>query len=101
MILRMSAIALLPLGLPLGLSTAGEASEALPFGLSMGELQTWTLVYLGLSSLAFVVVWVLGDLRRCSPWPAGPGPFVRQGESQPGGWSRVSCRSGDSSLTNP
>jgi len=38
--------------------------EALPFGLSMGELQTWTLVYLGLSSLAFVVVWVLGYLRR-------------------------------------
>lgn len=56
----MGAIALLPLGL----STAGEASEALPFGLSMGDLQTWTLVYLGLSSLAFVVVWVLGYLRR-------------------------------------
>jgi hypothetical protein len=71
MILRMGVIALLPLGplgmalaMPLGLSTAGEASEALPFGLSMGELQTWTLVYLGLSSLAFVVVWVLGYLRR-------------------------------------
>jgi hypothetical protein len=30
----------------------------------MGDLQTWTLVYLGLSSLAFVVVWVLGYLRR-------------------------------------
>ena len=59
-ILWMGVIALLPLGL----STAGEASEALPFGLSMGELQTWTLVYLGLSSLAFVVVWVLGYLRR-------------------------------------
>lgn len=64
MILWMGVIALLPLGMPLGLSTAGEASEALPFGLSMGELQTWTLVYLGLSSLAFVVVWVLGYLRR-------------------------------------
>jgi hypothetical protein len=60
MMFRMGAIALLPLGL----STAGEASEALPFGLSMGDLQTWTLVYLGLSSLAFVVVWVLGYLRR-------------------------------------
>lgn len=57
---RMGAMALLPLAL----STAGEASEALPFGLSMGELQTWTLVYLGLSSLAFVVVWVVGYLRR-------------------------------------
>jgi hypothetical protein len=56
----MGAMALLPLGL----STAGEATEALPFGLSMGELQNWTLVYLGLSSLAFVVVWVLGYLRR-------------------------------------
>ena len=56
----MGSIALLPLGL----STAGEAAEALPFGLSMEELQTWTLVYLGLSSLAFVVVWVLGYLRR-------------------------------------
>jgi hypothetical protein len=50
--------------LPLGLSTAGEASGALPFGLDMADLQTWTLVYLGLSSLAFVVVWVFGYLRR-------------------------------------
>ena len=64
MIFWMGVIALLPLRMPLGLSTAGEASEALPFSLSMGELQTWTLVYLGLSSLAFVVVWVLGYLRR-------------------------------------
>jgi hypothetical protein len=55
-----------PALLPLGLSTAGEANEALPFGLSMGELQTWTLVYLGLSSLAFVVVWVVGYFRRSS-----------------------------------
>jgi len=52
------------LQLPLGLSTAGEASGALPFGLDMADLQTWTLVYLGLSSLAFVVVWVFGYLRR-------------------------------------
>jgi hypothetical protein len=50
--------------LPLGLSTAGEASGALPFGLSMADLQQWTLVYLGLSSLAFVAVWVVGYLRR-------------------------------------
>jgi hypothetical protein len=50
--------------LPLGLSTAGEASGALPFGLSMAELQQWTLVYLALSSLAFVGVWVVGYLRR-------------------------------------
>ena len=50
--------------LPLGLSTAGEASGALPFGLDMAKLQNWTLIYLGLSSLAFVVVWVVGFLRR-------------------------------------
>ena len=53
-----------PLRLPLGLSTAGEASGALPFGLDMADMQTWTLVYLGLSSLAFVVVWVVGYFRR-------------------------------------
>ena len=57
-----------PLGLgaqlPLGLSTAGEASGALPFGLDMANLQNWTLIYLGLSSLAFVVVWLVGFLRR-------------------------------------
>ena len=50
--------------LPLGLSTAGEANGALPFGLSMADLQQWTLLYLGLSSLAFVAVWVVGYLRR-------------------------------------
>lgn len=50
--------------LPLALSTAGEATEALPFGLEMADLQRWTLIYLGLSSLAFVAVWVVGFLRR-------------------------------------
>jgi hypothetical protein len=30
----------------------------------MADIQTWTLVYLGLSSLAFVVVWVVGYFRR-------------------------------------
>ena len=54
-----------PLPLPLALQTAGEAaSGALPFGLEMASLQQWTLIYLGLSSLAFVVVWVIGYLRR-------------------------------------
>jgi len=52
------------LALPLALSTAGEANGALPFGLEMGSLQRWTLIYLGLSSLAFVAVWVVGFLRR-------------------------------------
>jgi len=60
----MSLMAPLMAPLPLGLSTAGEASEALPFGLSMADLQQWTLLYLGLSSLAFVAVWVVGYLRR-------------------------------------
>jgi len=48
----------------LALSTAGEANGALPFGLEMADLQRWTLIYLGLSSLAFVAVWVVGFLRR-------------------------------------
>ncbi|MEO1002129.1 MAG: cytochrome B6 [Cyanobacteria bacterium J06638_7] len=47
----------------LGLSTAGEAAAGLPFGLDIATLQNWVLLYLGLSSLAFVVVWVLGYLR--------------------------------------
>ena len=30
----------------------------------LANLQQWTLIYLGLSSLAFVIVWVVGFLRR-------------------------------------
>ena len=53
------------LSLPLALQTAGDAAGGLlPFGLEMGEIQTWTLIYLGLSSLGFVAVWVVGLLRR-------------------------------------
>jgi hypothetical protein len=48
----------------LAFQTAGDASEALPFGLSMAGLERWALVYLALSSLVFVVVWVVGYLRR-------------------------------------
>jgi hypothetical protein len=48
---------------PLAFRTAGDAID-LPFDLSIESLQRWTLVYLGLSSLVFVVVWVLGYLRR-------------------------------------
>jgi hypothetical protein len=55
---------LLPLALPLAFRTAGDAAEGLPFGLDMASLQTWTLVYLGLSSLVFVLVWLVGFLRR-------------------------------------
>ena len=50
--------------LPLAFRTAGDAADGLPFGLDMASLQTWTLVYLGLSSLVFVLVWVVGFLRR-------------------------------------
>lgn len=48
----------------LAFQTAGDASESLPFGLSMAGLERWALVYLALSSLVFVVVWVVGYLRR-------------------------------------
>ena len=54
----------LPLGLPLGFSTAGDAANGLLFGLDIATLQKWALIYLGLSSLAFVVVWLVGYLRR-------------------------------------
>jgi hypothetical protein len=30
----------------------------------IATLQQWTLIYLGISSLAFVLVWVIGFLRR-------------------------------------
>jgi hypothetical protein len=53
------------LHLPLALLTAGDAADGLlPFGWDIASLQKWTLIYLGLSSLAFVVVWVVGYLRR-------------------------------------
>jgi len=48
----------------LAFQTAGDAGAALPFGLTIESLQRWTLIYLGLSSLVFVVVWVVGYLRR-------------------------------------
>jgi hypothetical protein len=53
-----------PAPLPLALRTAGDAIDSLPFGLDIDGLQRGTLVYLGISSLAFVVVWVVGFLRR-------------------------------------
>lgn len=53
-----------PLSCLFAFQTAGDAGQALPFGLTIDGLQRWTLVYLGLSSLVFVVVWVVGYLRR-------------------------------------
>ncbi|MCP9797124.1 MULTISPECIES: 5'-phosphoribosylglycinamide transformylase [Cyanophyceae] len=49
----------------LAFSTAGDAANGLlPFGWNVTDFQTWTLVYLGVSSLAFVLVWLVGYLRR-------------------------------------
>lgn len=42
----------------------GELSGGLPFGWTIEALQKWVLIYLGVSSLAFVLVWVVGFLRR-------------------------------------
>ena len=50
--------------LPLAYATAGDAANGLLNGLSIDTLQRWTLVYLGLSSMAFIVVWLVGYLRR-------------------------------------
>lgn len=51
--------------LPLALQTAGDAGDGLLiFGKDIATLQQWTLIYLGLSSLAFILVWVIGFLRR-------------------------------------
>lgn len=50
--------------LTLALSTAGDAAAGLLFGWDINTLQTWALIYLGASSLAFVVVWIVGYLRR-------------------------------------
>jgi hypothetical protein len=50
---------------PLGFSTVGDAADGLlPFGWDVAGFQKWTLIYLGVSSLAFVVVWLVGYLRR-------------------------------------
>ncbi|MEB3319393.1 MAG: cytochrome B6 [Cyanobium sp.] len=52
------------MGSVLALQTAGDAAQGLLFGWDIATLQTSALVYLGVSSLAFVVVWVVGYLRR-------------------------------------
>jgi hypothetical protein len=48
----------------LAYATAGDAADGLLNGLSIESLQRWTLIYLGLSALAFMVVWLVGYLRR-------------------------------------
>ncbi|SBO44130.1 cytochrome B6 [Cyanobium sp. NIES-981] len=47
----------------IGFRTAGDAADGLLFGWDITTLQNGVLVYLGVSSLAFVVVWVVGYLR--------------------------------------
>ena len=53
-----------PLATVLAYSTAGDAADGLLFGWDIAAFQRWALIYLGVSSLAFVVVWVVGYLRR-------------------------------------
>jgi hypothetical protein len=45
------------------LSTASDAADGLLFGWDIATLQNGALIYLGLSSLAFVLVWLVGYLR--------------------------------------
>jgi hypothetical protein len=61
----MAALGLAALGMDgtLALSTAADAAAGLPFGLDIATLQNAVLIYLGLSSLAFVLVWLVGFLR--------------------------------------
>ena len=56
------ALPLMPL--PLAFTTAGDAANGLRFGWEIATVQKWTLIYLGLSSFLFVLVWVIGGFRR-------------------------------------
>ena len=49
---------------PFAYATAGDAADGLLNGLSIEDLQRGTLSYLGISALAFVLVWLIGYLRR-------------------------------------
>ena len=44
-------------------TTAGDAADGLLFGWEIATIQKWVLIYLGVSSLAFVLVWLIGALR--------------------------------------
>ncbi len=44
-------------------TTAGDAADGLIFGWQIATVQKWALIYLGVSILAFVVVWLVGALR--------------------------------------
>ena len=51
------------MGSLIGFSTAADTADGLVFGWDITTFQNGALLYLGLSSLAFVVVWVVGYLR--------------------------------------
>ncbi len=55
-----------PMPTPLfAFQTAGDVGDGFRlFGFDIAALQQGTLIYLGLSSLAFVVVWIVGYVRR-------------------------------------
>jgi len=44
-------------------ATAGDPG-ALPFGLDLAGLQNGVLLYLALSGVVFIIIWVVGFLRR-------------------------------------
>jgi hypothetical protein len=50
----------------IGFTTAGDAADGLLFGWEISTVQKWALIYLGVSLLAFVVVWLVGALRTRS-----------------------------------
>ena len=45
-------------------TTAGDAADGLVFGWEIATVQKWALIYLGASLLAFVIVWLVGALRK-------------------------------------
>ena len=49
--------------IPVAFTTAGDAADGLIFGWEIATVQKWALIYLGVSILAFVVVWLVGALR--------------------------------------
>ena len=44
-------------------ATAGDPG-ALPFGLDLAGLQNGVLVYLALSGVVFIIIWMVGFLKR-------------------------------------
>ncbi len=45
-------------------TTAGDAADGLVFGWEIATVHKWALIYLGASLLAFVIVWLVGALRK-------------------------------------